>query len=200
MTIFHGGQTEHLQDFATWLDHFESAIVRLHDENEYIYDIKILREVLASRKSYLSCFNAVEIQKCSDLIGHLQREIGICLADGLSGVCNPSPEQQQAALDLQNAFNNALSYFRWLGVQVRRQLEKNNSAFIPSETQRDILAALNGSAMTVDELEKAINRSRSTLFKNPGGLKELIKKEMIQKNRMIGGYYRPDAPPISDLD
>lgn len=75
-------------------------------------------------------------------------------------------------------------------------------AFIPSDLQELILAALDGKAMTRDELCWALRNgerpiSTETLYgkRGRGGLNELIEVGLVQNNRQIGGYFRPHAPP-----
>ena len=71
------------------------------------------------------------------------------------------------------------------------------SHFAPSDLQREIWNALNGRGATADKLEGDLVVSRSTLFKDPGGLHEILKTGLIKNDRAHGGYYRPDAPPES---
>jgi hypothetical protein len=65
--------------------------------------------------------------------------------------------------------------------------------FIPSQLQERILEALDQKALTLDALACKLHVDRSTLHRN--GIKELMKRGRIDKNRRAGGYYRPDAPP-----
>ena len=91
-----------------------------------------------------------------------------------------------------------------------RLLEESSAALRRScqvtlcELQQDILNALDGQAMTADELEHATATGRQRLFglkkdKAHGGLHELVALGLIVNGRNDGsgirGYYRPDRPP-----
>jgi hypothetical protein len=64
----------------------------------------------------------------------------------------------------------------------------------PSELQREIWNELNRRAMTAENLGHSIAHSRATLFRDRG-LPEMLKLGLLKNDRMMGGYYRPDAPP-----
>ncbi len=70
------------------------------------------------------------------------------------------------------------------------------SDWIPTKTQRAILSALDGCALTADELENATDFARSTIFHKTRGIGELQERRLVLNDRKIGGYYRPDTPPI----
>jgi hypothetical protein len=70
----------------------------------------------------------------------------------------------------------------------------------PTPLQVNIWAALDGHAMTKDELaHKVAGGDTSRLYytnrsKKTGGLKELTAVGLVKNKRTVG-YYRPDAPP-----
>lgn len=61
------------------------------------------------------------------------------------------------------------------------------------ETQRKILKALEGRALSLKELVKAIDANESALHRDH--LKPLMASNRIKNDREVGGYYRPDKPP-----
>lgn len=65
--------------------------------------------------------------------------------------------------------------------------------FVPSDFQRDILAALNGKGLRTDALAAKVGNRRK-LFADPGGLPELQEEGLVSHHKRVG-YYRPDAPP-----
>ena len=72
-----------------------------------------------------------------------------------------------------------------------------------SDVQRRIMDALDGRAMTADELVAHLEIGRQTVFgrkkneagHNVGGITELMSEGGVENSRSIGGYYRPDRPP-----
>ncbi len=62
-----------------------------------------------------------------------------------------------------------------------------------SERQKCILEALDGAALTGDQLADKTGYSKRTLFKSPG-LNELKKLSLV-RNLDGFGYFRPDKPP-----
>lgn len=73
------------------------------------------------------------------------------------------------------------------------QNRTNGDSFVPTTFQEEVLAALEGRALRTDALGNAVG-DRSRLFRNPGGLKELRKYNLVKHHPRLG-YYRPDAPP-----
>jgi hypothetical protein len=65
--------------------------------------------------------------------------------------------------------------------------------FIPSAFQERILKALQGKALTADNLQTKLDVDRKALYRD--GLSELKKHGKIMNNRRVGGYFRADAPP-----
>ena len=63
-----------------------------------------------------------------------------------------------------------------------------------SDMERRILRCLEGRAMTADDLCIELDCDRRTLYR-PGGIKGLVSKGFVLKDRKVGGYYRPDFPP-----
>jgi hypothetical protein len=68
-----------------------------------------------------------------------------------------------------------------------------NAKFVPNKRQSRILAALNGQALTTDDLAKSANCDRRTLFRK-GGIKGLRGAGLVDHRHGVG-FYRPDAPP-----
>jgi hypothetical protein len=68
------------------------------------------------------------------------------------------------------------------------------ATFLPTPTQQDILAALDGRALRTDALAHRADCNRRSLFHDPGGLPELQRRGLVAHHRRIG-FYRPDAPP-----
>lgn len=69
-----------------------------------------------------------------------------------------------------------------------------SAAFVPTDNQQAILAALKGKALRTDAIANKVTCNRRSLFKDPGGLPELIEEGLVSHHRRVG-YYRPDAPP-----
>lgn len=59
--------------------------------------------------------------------------------------------------------------------------------------ERQILAALWQEAMTGEELAKATDQSPRTISRL---VKTLIEDQLVKNDSEVGGYYRPDAPPV----
>lgn len=70
-------------------------------------------------------------------------------------------------------------------------------SFVPNHFQSNILKALNGRALTKQQLANEICAGEGTRLYRNGGIKELIQKGMV-KNKSRLGYYRPDKPPLGD--
>lgn len=68
------------------------------------------------------------------------------------------------------------------------------AAPVLTTVQRNILAALDGKALTLDALEAATRHSRSTIYAK-GGISELRDAGLVDNDRRIGGFFRPDRPP-----
>jgi hypothetical protein len=67
--------------------------------------------------------------------------------------------------------------------------------FVPSPFQEDILRALRGKAHTADRLQTKLNVNRKQLYRD--GLNPLKEAGLvISGGKRVGGYYRPDAPPL----
>lgn len=66
-------------------------------------------------------------------------------------------------------------------------------SWVPSKLQMKIWNALDGWVLTADGLQKLA--SRSTLYKDPGGLSEMLELGLVANDRRVGGYYRPDSAP-----
>ncbi len=66
--------------------------------------------------------------------------------------------------------------------------------FVPTDMQQRILAALNGRSLRTDALAAKVNVNRRTLFKDPGGLGELVEEGLVAHHKRVG-YWHPDAPP-----
>lgn len=65
--------------------------------------------------------------------------------------------------------------------------------FVPTQFQQDILEALSGRALRTDALAAKVGNRRG-LFKDPGGVPELIEEGLVSHHKRLG-YYRPDKPP-----
>jgi biotin operon repressor len=66
--------------------------------------------------------------------------------------------------------------------------------FVPSDLQNDILEALDGKALNAEQLAEAVGVSRRSLYRHPGGLRELQEQGAIARHAHLG-YLRPDSPP-----
>lgn len=71
---------------------------------------------------------------------------------------------------------------------------KESSGFVPTPLQESVLAALKGRALRTDALAHKAEVNRRSLFKEPGGLPELIEEGLVAHTKRLG-YFRPDAPP-----
>ena len=69
------------------------------------------------------------------------------------------------------------------------------STEVLSERQREVLSILSGVALTLKELAKRLDCDPSRLHREH--LKALMRFGRVENNRKIGGYYRPDTPPVS---
>jgi len=120
------GPPEQLQTLARWLDDFVCAesceAIDDGGSKEFLVDLRALNKVLAVGNDALGCLNPVDAQRCSGLIGELQRDVAALLAGGLGGVLEPSAEQQQAGTRLRCSLREAVRYFHKLGVRVRARL------------------------------------------------------------------------------
>jgi hypothetical protein len=65
--------------------------------------------------------------------------------------------------------------------------------FILTAFQERLLNTLEGKAMTADNLESALKVDRKQLYRD--GINPLRKHGLVDNNRRVGGYYRPNAPP-----
>ena len=70
--------------------------------------------------------------------------------------------------------------------------------FTPTDAQQAMLDALAGRILTTDAWAHAADVDRRTLFKHPGGKRELEEQGLI-KHIKGRGFYRPDEPP-EDLE
>jgi hypothetical protein len=64
---------------------------------------------------------------------------------------------------------------------------------VMTEKQRAILKALDGKALTLEDLALQLDCDKSRLHRDH--LKPLTDRDVVRNSRRIGGYYRPDAPP-----
>ena len=62
-----------------------------------------------------------------------------------------------------------------------------------TERQREIMAFLRGASTSLKELAACVDRDESRVHRDH--LKPLLKKGLVENDRAVGGYYRPDAPP-----
>jgi len=126
------GPSEQLQTLATWLDDLNRAAFSHATDGEgseeFIVDLGALNKVLAVGKGALGCLSIVDAQKCSGMIGELQRDAAARLAGGLDGILEPSAQQQQAGTRLQCKLREVMPYFHWLGVCVRDKLAADTNA------------------------------------------------------------------------
>lgn len=67
------------------------------------------------------------------------------------------------------------------------------NVFIPNGFQQGVLRSLEGVALRSDPLGRAVG-DRRRLFRDPGGLPELVEHGLVEHHPRLG-YYRPDAPP-----
>ncbi len=74
-----------------------------------------------------------------------------------------------------------------------RFAEPVQNAFVPNAFQKAILAALDKKGLRTDALAAKVG-DRRRLFKDPGGLPELMEEGMVAHHKRIG-YYRTDSPP-----
>lgn len=65
-------------------------------------------------------------------------------------------------------------------------------AFVPTERQESILAALDGCSSNLYPLAKQLAHSKDTILKE---MKDLRARGKVVHDAKLGGYYRPDAPP-----
>jgi hypothetical protein len=72
--------------------------------------------------------------------------------------------------------------------------DEGRPAFVPTDLQADVLAALEGKALHADDLAGAVRCDRRRLYRHPGGLRELRQQGLVDLHPRAG-YYRPDAPP-----
>lgn len=78
---------------------------------------------------------------------------------------------------------------------LERRLPSAPPKFIPTPFQSDILAALDGRGLRTDALCHLVaGGSKSNLYRDPGGLPELIEHGLVANHPRVG-YYRPDAKP-----
>lgn len=71
--------------------------------------------------------------------------------------------------------------------------------FVLTRLQEDILAALDGRAMTKQPLADAACGSEGSRLYKSGGIKELMSRDLVKNKRGVG-YYRPNSPPPSAVN
>lgn len=76
---------------------------------------------------------------------------------------------------------------------MENSLGVESSPFVPNAFQKAILAALDKKGLRTDALAAKVG-DRRRLFKDPGGLPELMDEGMVAHHKRIG-YYRTDSPP-----
>ena len=88
---------------------------------------------------------------------------------------------------------------RYLKEGERKPVRSQPEKLILSQLQREILAELEGRALTADRLQTRLDvGSRDTLYggrDRRGGLNQLMDYGLIENDRKVGGYFRPDSPP-----
>lgn len=72
--------------------------------------------------------------------------------------------------------------------------QEDAGEFHPTDFQREILTALKGKALTSNALAVLIGCHKPQLYKDPGGIHELVEEGLVQHQKRLG-YYRPDEPP-----
>jgi hypothetical protein len=70
-----------------------------------------------------------------------------------------------------------------------------NNSLVRTAIQRKIMKALEGHALTGDELANKIGCDKTLLYRK-GGIKELRKDGSVENDRRVGGYYLPRHPPV----
>jgi hypothetical protein len=70
---------------------------------------------------------------------------------------------------------------------------KQGSGYVPTRFQKRLLKELNGKALTADNLQARLNKDRKQLYRD--GINPLRDEGLIENDRRLGGYYRPDSPP-----
>jgi len=66
--------------------------------------------------------------------------------------------------------------------------------FVPTQLQRQILDALDGTALKKEPLAAALQLGDPSRLYKPGGIKELRDEKLVDHKRGVG-YFRPGAPP-----
>lgn len=82
-----------------------------------------------------------------------------------------------------------------------QQAAKSNAKdpIVLTPIQKAILKALDGRAMTKQQLANAVCDGEGTRLYRPGALPELRDRQLVQHKRQVG-YFRPDAPPSKDVN
>jgi hypothetical protein len=101
------------------------------------------------------------------------------------------PSSGQAEL----ALGERLRALDQLSTAALRAAARSSPKSVYTDLQRRILTALAGRAMTADDLKDVLGCDRGTLFK-PGGINELRDRGEVVNDRKVGGYFRPDCPPV----
>lgn len=80
-------------------------------------------------------------------------------------------------------------------IRARMLAEANRATAIRAlpEKQREVLTALNGRALSLKALTELLGCDASRLHRDH--LKPLMALGHVARDRKVGGYYRPDAPP-----
>lgn len=88
------------------------------------------------------------------------------------------------------------SWRKWFA-DVERRLKEGTPGGHDALTdlQKKIMRALWCKSLGKDALGEAVSKDPSVLYRR-GGVKELLALGLVKNNRKIGGYYRPDAPPV----
>jgi hypothetical protein len=106
--------------------------------------------------------------------------------------------EDEAALEgALAARQQALAGLFQLGREAVRARGEDEKAFVPSELQRRIRAALYRKQLTTEQLLATVGSDRKQLF-GRWGLPGLMERGLVKNDHDRKGYYRPDAPPLLD--
>lgn len=106
--------------------------------------------------------------------------------------------EKRPAQDVAALARLLLRQNRELARALEAALPPADPGFIPSPLQEQILEALKGKALRTDALANRCGGARRQLFKDPGGIGELIEEGLVAHHQRLG-YYLPADPP-DDLD
>lgn len=113
-------------------------------------------------------------------------------ADLVNTAMGKRRNERQQLRDLERAVKNGIQ----AGLKSVKDAEPPAPGFVFTPIQKAIWDALDGRAMTVEQLALRVSNGDTKRLYANGGLKEMKAANLIVLKRCVG-YYRPDSPPVN---